>query len=183
MGLYKRGKTYWFTITRDGKRVQLSADTENKKMAEERYAKTLTSVSEGKWFTEVKQREYIFSELAEEYKKMYCRQLGFKGKDGYIRLLCRKFGDLKLSQFTTMIIEGYQTSLLAKGNKPSTVNRHISTVKHMFGKAYDWQMVSETVLKYIRRVKMLKENNKRLRYLSREEGQGLIDNCPEYRYA
>lgn len=84
MGLYKRGKTYWFTIMRNGKRVQLSADTENKKMAEERYAKTLTSVREGKWFTEVKQNEYLFSELAEEYKKMYCRQLGFKGKDGHV---------------------------------------------------------------------------------------------------
>jgi integrase len=47
----------------------------------------------------------------------------------------------------------------------------------MFTKAVDWNMVEEDVLKRVRKVKLLEENNKRLRYLSKEEGQALVQEC------
>jgi len=50
-------------------------------------------------------------------------------------------------------------------------------MKHMFTKAVDWNMVEDETLKRIRRVKLLEENNRRLRYLSKEECQTLIDAC------
>ena len=28
-------------------------------------------------------------------------------------------------------------------NKPATINRHIATIKHMFTKAVEWEMVEE----------------------------------------
>jgi len=40
-------------------------------------------------------------------------------------------------------------------NKPATVNRHIATIKHMFTKAVEWNMVEEDVLKRIRKVKVV----------------------------
>ena len=61
-----------------------------------------------------------------------------------------------------------------KGNKPATVNRLIATLSHMFTKAVDWNMVEEAALKRIRKVKLLPENNRRLRYLSKEECKELI---------
>ena len=66
---------------------------------------------------------------------------------------------------------------LQKGNKPATINRHIATIKHMFTKAVEWDMVEEEVLKRIRKVKLLEENNRRLRYLSQEECHNLIGAC------
>lgn len=68
-----------------------------------------------------------------------------------------------------MLIEQYQSERIRqgkwnenhkdkfKGNKPATVNRLIATLSHMFTKAVDWNMVEETVLKRIRKVKMLPE--------------------------
>lgn len=62
-------------------------------------------------------------------------------------------------------------------NKPSTINRLLATVKHMFHKGYQWEMCSEETLKRARQVKLLEENNRRLRYLSREECAVLVSQC------
>src|SRR4030042_5265153 len=64
--------------------------------------------------------------------------------------------------------------------KPATVNKHISILKAMIKKAVDWNMVEEETLKRARRVKLLTENNKRLRYLSKEECQSLINACDQH---
>jgi integrase len=66
------------------------------------------------------------------------------------------------------------------GNKPSTVNRVLATLSHMMTKAVEWEMVEEEILKKIRRVKMLPKNNRRLRYLSKEECQELINACESH---
>jgi integrase len=50
----------------------------------------------------------------------------------------------------------------------------------MFTKAVDWDMVEEDTLKQIRKVKLLEENNRRLRYLSKEECKELISNCESH---
>lgn len=45
--------------------------------------------------------------------------------------------------------------MLNEGKKPATANRHLPTVKHMFTKATEWEMVEEETLKRVRRVKLL----------------------------
>ena len=50
----------------------------------------------------------------------------------------------------------------------------------MFTKAVEWDMVEEETLKRVRRAKMLEENNRRLRYLSKEECQTLINACDDH---
>ena len=82
-----------------------------------------------------------------------------------------------MRRFNTMLLEQYQTERLQKGNKPATINRHIATLKHAFTKAVDWNMVEGETLKRVRKCKLLPENNRRLRYLSKEECQALINVC------
>jgi len=47
----------------------------------------------------------------------------------------------------------------------------------MFTKAVEWHMVEEEILKKIRKVKPLAEDNRRLRFLSKEECRKLIYSC------
>jgi len=90
------------------------------------------------------------------------------------------------------MLEQFQSERLVKGikkvkvsktewktipNKPATINRLIATIKHMFHKAYEWEMVNEETFKRVRRVKLLEENNRRLRFLTKEECQALIIQC------
>ncbi len=74
------------------------------------------------------------------------------------------------------LIEEWQTKRMEK-NKPATVNRMLATLKHIFTKAVEWDMVEKTTWKRVRNVKLLPENNRRLRFLSKEECQQLIAVC------
>jgi integrase len=67
-----------------------------------------------------------------------------------------------------------------KGLKNSSCNGTIGILKRMFTKAVEWEMVEEDVLKRIRKVKPLRDDSKRLRFLSKEECQTLINYCDSH---
>jgi len=115
-------------------------------------------------------------DLAEEYLKWAERQRSYKDKELGIRQLVDVFGNHDVEDLSTREIEQWQSRRL-KYNKPSTVNRLLAVLKHMVNKGTQWGMASDSTLKQIRNVKMLAENNRRLRFLSIEECQRLIECC------
>ncbi|HUI45680.1 MAG TPA: site-specific integrase [Nitrospirota bacterium] len=101
-----------------------------------------------------------------------------------------RIGDMLLKRFNLHIMEELQRDLKRKGlRKPqhfksgkfvepgpmedSSVNRIMNTVKNMFTKAVEWDMVEDSVLKKVRKVKLPKEVG-RLRYLSVTEAGKLV---------
>ena len=56
----------------------------------------------------------------------------------------------------------------------------MSCIKHMVNKGVEWGLVKPETLSQVRKVKQLKENNKRLRFLTIEECQTLIDCCQSH---
>jgi len=61
--------------------------------------------------------------------------------------------------------------------KPATVNRRLACLKTMFNKAIEWGKLEFNPMK---RVKLLKENNQRIRYLEKDEIKRLIENCSDH---
>ncbi|MBF0554861.1 MAG: site-specific integrase [Nitrospirae bacterium] len=176
-GIYKRGNIWWVMFADvNGVMRYESTGSRNKKDAANLLTKRRTEILEGKEPSVVKIKDYTFSELVTEYLQFASRQRGFHAKRYLIKQLQDEFGDYKLRNISTQLLEQYQSKRLQK-NKPATCNRLIATIAHMMTKATEWDMVSEDVLKKIRKVKMLPENNKRLRYLSKEECQALINAC------
>ncbi len=57
---------------------------------------------------------------------------------------------------------------------PATINRHVAVMKQMFTKAAEWEMVEEERSKIVHKVKLLEENNNRLRFLSKDKCQALV---------
>jgi integrase len=183
MGLYKRHDSpiWWLSFSANGKRYRKSAETEDKYLARRILKSIEGKIAEGKWFPEArtKETEYNFRELAERYsawaegrQKAYARW-----KFYIIKQLTGRFGDMMiLNRFNTHMLEQFQSERLKKGNKPATVNRLIAVISHMFTKAVDWNMMDKGVVTAIT-VKMLPENNKRLRYLSQEECTALVNAC------
>jgi integrase len=177
-GIYKRGNVYWIRYAGlDGRICRESSGSLRFRDAEALLIKRKQAIKEGKQPEIKKIGNHTFRELEAEYLKWIERQRSYKSKQGFIKQLIRAFGNIPLRRFNTMLIEQYQTERMQKGNKPATINRHIATLKHMFTKAVEWDMVEEEVLKRIRRVRLLEENNRRLRYLSKEECQELINAC------
>jgi integrase len=178
-GIYKRGSVYWIRYAGlDGKIIYESSHSNKFRKAEELLIKQKKLIQDGKQ-PEVKKKipNITFKELAVEYVKWAERQRAYPQKAVLINQLVGIFGNHPLRYFSTKMLEQYQTERIQKGNKPATVNRHLATIKHMFTKAVDWEYVEEEALKRIRKVKQLEENNRRLRYLSREECQTLIASC------
>ena len=72
--------------------------------------------------------------------------------------------------------EAYLTKSKAT-TKPATVNREIALLKHMYSKAIEWGKCRENSTK---KVKLLKGEVKRVRFLMPDEIQTLLSNCKNY---
>jgi len=196
-GIYKRGDIWWICYAGlDGTIIRKSTGTEKYKEAELVLHSEKRAIQEGKSPETKILKSYTFAELSEKYKAwVNGRQASAKYKGYTIDRLIERYGFLPLRRFNTALLELLQTDLMSKGLrsektkgvkpgmikglKPASINRIISTVKHMFTKAIDWEMVEADTLKKVRKVKQLGED-KRLRFLSVEEAQGLISVCDEH---
>ncbi len=178
-GIYKRGNIYWIRYAGiDGKIVYESSGSTKFRDAEALLLKRKADIKEGKQ-PEVKRiTKHSFKELAEDYQKwMEGRHKSANSKKYRISDMQSFFGNLPLRRFNALIVGQYQTGLINKELKPASINKNISILKAMFRMAVDWNMVEEETLKQVRKVKLLPENNRRLRYLSQEECQALINAC------
>ena len=184
MGLYRRpdSDVWWMSFTAKGKAYRKSTETDDKELAKRIFKSIDGKIAEGKWFPETKEEleEYTFRELAEKYLSWIDgRQKSAHWKGYLIKELLLNFEGMLLNQFNTEILEQFQTKKIRKGNKPATVNRFLAVISHMFTKAVDWKMMFKDVAQSIN-VKMLPENNKRLRYLSKDECRALINVCDSH---
>lgn len=176
-GLYKRGGVWWLRYSDGfGKIVRESAKTSNYKDAQITLEDRRREIRKGVNPEPIKKiPNHTFMQLATDYKQWCERQRGYRAKRSVILQLIDTFGNIPLRQFNTRQLEQFQTDRLNKGNKPATVNRLIATLKHCINKGCQWEMLSEETLKRVRQVKLLEENNKRLRYLSSEEAHTLVN--------
>lgn len=180
MGLYKRKDSpyWWMSFRVEGRRILESTGTNNKKLAARKYKNRLIELHERQLGSPVRiDGKTSFCGLAKQFLKWSEWQWAYKDKQTHIKYLIKAFGRLKLKDFTTLRVDFYYRGIIDSGRTVSTANRYLQTLKAMFTKAVDWELVEEDVLKRVRRVKLLPENNRRLRFLSRMEGQALINAC------
>jgi integrase len=178
-GIYKRGNTWWIRYTGlDGKQKRESSCSKEYRTATALLADRQKSVAEGKE-PEIKRiPNYTFQELADKYLSwIKGRQHSARTKGYIIGQLLLLYKNIPLRRFSTALIDQLQTDLIEKGYKPASNNKITNIVKHMFNKAVEWDMVESEVLKRIRRVKPLRDDNRRFRYLSKEECNVLISAC------
>lgn len=174
--LYKRENVYWYDFRMNGIRYRKSTGKTKRREAEEVLDSEREKAKAGECAGSQKVKTYKLVDLAEEYLKWAGRQRSYKDKKQSIRQLVEVFGNHNVKDLNTREIEQWQSRRL-KYNKPSTVNRLLATLKHMVNKGGQWEMAGDGALKQVRNVKLLPENNRRLRFLSIEECQRLIECC------
>ncbi|MDU0458529.1 MAG: site-specific integrase [Geobacteraceae bacterium] len=194
-GIYRRGRVYWITFMGlDGKQKYESTGSDLKADAELLLAQRRLDIDQGKEpVTRRRDRNYTFSHLAEKYLPFVQNQKAYSIKKLYVAALVREFGAVKLNSLTLAMVEGWQSKLLSSPRppvkeggttrppiKPASVNKYIGALKHMLTKAVDWDLISEDVAKRVRKVKIITENNRRLRYLSIEESAALLNACDKH---
>ena len=178
-GIYKRDKYYWIRYAGlDGRVVYESSKSDKFKDAEALLMERKQAIREGRQPEKKRIENHTFKELAEEYLSwIHGRQKSEEVKHYIIGRMLNALGNIPLRKFSTAFVEQFQTGLLNRGLRNSTINKALSVIKHMFSKAVDWEFVESETLKQVRRVKLLPDDSKRLRYLSREECERLIAAC------
>jgi integrase len=180
-GIYKQKDSdfYWIRYAGpDGRMIRESTKTSNFKEAQAKLENQRKAIRDGKEPEPIRKiPHYTFSQLAAEYAKWCEKQRSFNSKKYFIKQLTDIFGNLQLNKLSVMLIEQFQSDVLNSGKKPATANRLIATLKHCIHKGQQWEMITEETLKRVRQVKFLPENNRRLRYLSKDECRTLLDNC------
>jgi integrase len=194
-GIYKRGNVWWICyVGVDGRIIRESSESDKFQDAKTKLAARRNTVEVERKQPEIKKiPNYSFQELADNYLvwvtgrqnsakvKAYIikpteKTMAKKTKIRKAPSLIERFGNLPLRRFSTALVEQYQTNLINAGLKNASINKIMNVLRHMFSKAVDWEMVESEVLKKIRKVKLFKED-RRLRYLSKEECRTLLHHC------
>jgi hypothetical protein len=130
MGLYRRGKTFWFNIMYEGRRYQESLKTDNRKLAEKLYAKIFMDIIEGSHFEKAFAKSVRFEEMTEKYLAEYAHW-----RDPHtIKRLSVVFKGLSLSEITPRVIADYRRKRL-ETVKPATVYQELALLRRMFNVA------------------------------------------------
>jgi integrase len=180
-GIYQRGNRWQIDTFYRGIRLRDNCSTPE--MAEANLRKMKTLVDEGRWLDKKRKSIVTLGEFIDRYLK-FCEgilQKDYKSKNQRLGVVGSELGrDKLLADISTADIEQYQANRLSTVSRkgklltPATVNRELAALKHLFTKAIAWGILDSSPAK---RVMLHKENNRRLRYLTPEECQGLIESC------
>ena len=179
MSIYKRGDNWYIDFTFHGQRIREMIGP-SRKGAEKVIAKRKAEIAENKFLDKRKEPDPIsFYDFAKEYlqwAKANKKPSSYRRTASLMRQLHKEFEKKNIHEITAWHIEKYKAK--RKENvKPATVNRELALLKHMFTKAIEWGKVKESPAK---KVKLLKGEVKRVRYLMPGEVQTLLSNCADH---
>lgn len=118
-----------------------------------------------------------FGEYAEVFLKHVRSQL--RAWDRYecaLRSLKPFFGNVQMTAIDAEWIERYKQAR-AEQVEPATVNHDLHVLRRMYNLAMEWGYARESPVRF---VKFFRERNARLRYLTREEFDRLVEACPDW---
>lgn len=178
-GIYKRGDFYWIRYAGvDGVTRYESSRSKKKVDAEKLLTRRKNDVLERRSPGKIIHPEISFKDFSEKYAEHVAHQKGIVQKKRVVNQLNKYFGRYQMTEINMQIVEQYASRRrTVNKNAESTINRHLATIKNMFTKANDWGYVSSEQSDIIHKVKLAKEQNVRLRFLSRDEIPVFLESC------
>jgi integrase len=179
MGIYRRARVWHMTFFYQGKRYRKSTETTDKKLAQRIYDKLKNEIAEGKWFEKLPGEYKSFNDMMDKYEVEHVSQkASARQYKGYIKNLRPFFGETLICQVTPSMINEYKIKRRNDGVGPASINRELAMVKNAFNKAVkEWGWVRDNP---VTRIPMEKEPPGRVRYLTDEEFEKLLEGCPEW---
>lgn len=119
----------------------------------------------GKFVPEVKRDNISFEDFAEEWYTLHAKNNLIGEYRTKLDMIKRNFAGKRLRDITSKHIEEYKASLVDQV-KASSINRYLTIVKSVFSKAVEWGRLTVSPAS---KVKKLREDNQRTRFLTEEE--------------
>ena len=180
MGIFKseRDGRYYIDYYFQGRRKREKIGP-NKREAEIVLGKRKAQIREGKFF-DIKRNEKIkFKDFAKIYLESYSKpnKKSWQRDEASIKHLNGSFGGKYLYELTGIDFENYKRKRIEEKAMPGTIDKELGGLKHIFVKAKEWGKIKENPAV---KVKLLRIDNARLRYLEEEEIKKLVNACSEH---
>jgi site-specific recombinase XerD len=140
-------------------------------LARARYEQRKTEVREKRFFPPRRKREILFADFVQLYLRNYAKlnKRSWQDDRGRSRRLLAYFGRSSLGEITQLDVEQFKAKL-AQEVSPASTNRYLSLLKSIFNRAVEWSKIEKSPAA---KVKLLREDNRRTRYLTEEEEERL----------
>ena len=179
--MFKRAGVWWTCIRHNGRKIQKSLETPDKKLAQDIEAKIRTEIVEGSYFEKLVGRNKTFGDMMDKFMAEHAPTVSENTQRSYttsLKFLLPHFGDSNLISISPKMISRYKVLRKGDGVKPATVNRELAMLSKAFSlAAKEWEWLKDNP---VSRVSKEKENNARDRWLSKDEEKRLLDNSPEW---
>ncbi len=178
-GLFERpkGSGVWWIHYHDVDGRKHREKVGPKALARKRYMQRKTEITEGRYFPNAHRRVALFDGLLDDYREAKRREgkAVMQGEFAWRRLL-KAFGGRRGETITVREVEEWRAAMLETLSVAS-VNRHLTLLRAILNRA-----VRDGRLDVSKKpaIKLLKENNGRVRYLSDGEEAHLIEALPEW---
>lgn len=174
MGIYKKSYNYYIDYYDNFNRRRREKIGPSITLARTVLKKRLVERAEGKLLDKKEVPRVEFEKAADRYLEYSRTNKRAPSRDiTSINHFLPEFEGKYLSEITPWLIEKYKKKRKEEV-KGATVNRELACLKNMFTKAIEWGWAASNPVKA---VKLFKENNQRLRYLTRQEADLLIECC------
>jgi len=174
--VYQRGNMWGIDYFANGRRRRELVGP-NKALAEKALNKKLVLIAENKFLDIKRESKLKFKDLSTKYIELYLkpnRPTWWKSEKHNIRHLNAFFGEKYLYEIKPLDVEKFRQVRLQVVSK-SSINKNVGCLRAMFNKAIEWQLFEGR--NPASGVKFYKLDNKRLRYLEKEEIRRLLSNC------
>ncbi len=180
--MFKRAGVYWCCIRHNGRKIQKSLETPDRKLAKAIEAKVRTEIVEGSYFEKLVGRNKTFRDMMDKFMAEHAPKVSSSMQGGYNSKLKKHlipfFGDSNLLSITPKTISRYKVLRNGEGAQPATINRELAMLSKAFSLAVkEWEWLCDNPLSKVPREK---ENNERDRWLSKNEETLLLDNSPKW---
>lgn len=174
MALYKRGQIWWLEIAHRGKRIQRSCGTEDKIAAQQYHDKLKAEL----WKIDKLQKmpEKTWKEAVVRWFSEMQHKKSLRDDKTHVRWLDKFLHDLYLHEMTKDKIAEIAIAKEREGVKPASINRMLAFIRAILRKAvneWEWFIKVPTI-------RLRREENKRIRWINREEAEKLLTTLPSH---
>jgi integrase len=164
-------------VNANGRRIRQAAGP-TRTLAEAVLRQKLQEVAEEKaGLTRLKVEDKRLSEIIPEFVQWtaaHARPNTARFYNEQLKNFPRIWRDVYLSRIDRRKVDSYIAIRKAEGVKPATINRDLVSLKRLFNKAIEWRFALANPVKGVR---LLKEQNERIRWLEPQEEKALLERC------
>jgi integrase len=174
MSLCKRRNVWWIRITHNGQRVQQSTGTSDKVAAQQLHDNVKADLWKKDKLQEKPQCTWMDAVVRWVEESQHKRSL--EDDKAHLRWIGSHLKKFMLNQITRDMIDKAANLKLREGVKPATVNRMLEVVRAILRKAErEWDWLDKAPI-----IRMLKEDNRRIRWITQNDATKLLKELPPH---